>query len=187
MSNVIFLFGPSCSGKSTLGQALQQNLGSEWTYIDRDDLIEQNVCTESTADRTLEERIRSIKGKIIVDAQIPWREKQKGEFYFKVLPPLEVLLKRDAERTIKLKRPERQAYYARKYVFETYNTLSKMGERNFDRCFDSSQESVMDEIKTVKTFISYSSHSYVKYVCLALASVAFSIVCAVLINPNKRY
>lgn len=185
MSNFIFLFGPSCSGKSTLGQALQKNLGSEWTYIDRDDLIEQNACTESTADQTLEERIQSIKGKIIIDAQIPWREKQKGEFYFMVLPPLEVLLKRDAERTIKLKRPERQAYYAREYVLETHSTLSKMKRNNFDHCFDSSRESVMDEISIVKTIIKHNSNSYVKYFCFALAGISFSIVCAVLIKTRS--
>ncbi|MDP1880027.1 MAG: hypothetical protein Q8K60_03700 [Parachlamydiaceae bacterium] len=159
MSNVIFLFGPSCSGKSTLGQALQENLGSEWTYIDRDDLIEQNTCTESTADRTLEERIQSIKGKIIIDAQIPWREKQKGEFYFMVLPPLEVLLKkRDAERTTKLQRPERQAYYTREYVLETHDTLSNMNRKIFNHYFDSSRESVMNEINMVKTIIKYNSN-----------------------------
>lgn len=153
MSNIIFVFGPSCSGKSTLAQALQRNLGSEWTYIDRDDIIEQNVCTESTADQTLEERIKAIKSKIIIDAQIPWREKQKGEFYFMVLPPLEVLLKRDAKRTIKLNRTERQAYYAREYVLQTHSALSTMNRENFDYCFDSSQESVMDEINTVLDFL----------------------------------
>lgn len=185
MSNIIFVFGPSCSGKSTLGQALQKNLGSEWTYIDRDDLIEQNACIESTANQTLEERIQSIKGKIIIDAQIPWREKQKGEFYFMVLPPLEVLLERDTKRTINLQRTERRAYYAREYVVKTYNTLSKMKRENFDHCFDSSRESIMDEISTVKTIIKYNSNSYVKYFCFALAGVAFSIVCAVLVNSKK--
>ncbi len=186
MSNIIFLFGPSCSGKSTLGQALQKDLGGDWIYIDRDDLIEQNVCSESTADRTLEQRIQSIKGKIIIDTQIPWREKQKGEFYFMVLPPLEILLKRDAERTVKLQRPERQAYYAREYVLETYNTLSKMNKENFDHYFGASRESVMDEIDTVKTIIKYNHSSYIKYFCFTLAGVAFSIVCAVLINSNKK-
>lgn len=161
MFNSIFIFGPSCSGKSTLGQALQKDLGSEWTYIDRDDLIEQNVCTESTADRTLEERIQSIKGNIIIDTQIPWREKQKEEFYFMVLPPLEVLLERDAERTIKLKRPEKRAYYAREYVLKTHRTLSNMRKENFDHCFDSSRESVMDEISTIKALISHNSYSSV--------------------------
>ena len=186
MSNVIFLFGPSCSGKSTLGQALQKNLGSAWTYIDRDDLIEQKACIESTADRTLEERIQAIKGKIIIDAQIPWREKHKGEFYFMVLPPLEVLLKRDAERTIKQQLPERQAYYAREYVLETHNTLINMKRELFNHCFDSSRESVMDEINMVKTIIKYNSNFYIKYFCFAVVGVAFSIVCAVLITSNKK-
>jgi adenylate kinase family enzyme len=150
MPNIIFLFGPSCSGKSTLGEALQNDLGSEWTYIDRDDLIEQNVCTDSAADNTLEERIQSIKNKIIINAQIPWRDKRKGELYFMLLPPLEVLLNRDAERAKMLQRSERQAYYARQFVLETYNILSNMNRENFNHCFDSSQESVIDEINMIK-------------------------------------
>ncbi|HEV8051633.1 MAG TPA: hypothetical protein VGP47_03995 [Parachlamydiaceae bacterium] len=163
MSNIIFLFGPSCIGKSTLGKALQNNLGSEWRYIDRDDLIEQNVCTDSTADRTLEERILSVKDKIIIDAQIPWREKQRGEFYFMVLPPIEVLLNRDEDRTIKLQCSERKAYYAREYVLKTHNVLSNMKRENFNHCFDSSRESIMDEISVVKTIIKHNSNSYIKY------------------------
>jgi adenylate kinase family enzyme len=153
MSNVIFLFGPSCSGKSTLGKALQSNLGSEWTYLDRDDLIEQNVCTDLTANKTLEERIQSVKNKIIIDAQIPWRERREGEFYFMVLPPLEVLLARDAARTITLQRSSQRAQYAREYVIETYNALSTMDRKSFDRCFDSSRESVSDEISVVQAVI----------------------------------
>lgn len=186
MSNIIFIFGPSCSGKSTLGKALQSNLGSEWTYIDRDDLIEQNVCTDSTANKTLDERIKSVKNKIIIDAQIPWREKRKNEFYFMVLPPLEVLLKRDAGRTIKLQRSGKQAYYAREYVLETYNTLSNMNRGNFNHCFDSSQESVTDEISMIKSVIKTNSNTYVKYSYFAMACLAFSIVCATFINSKKR-
>ncbi|MBA2369905.1 MAG: hypothetical protein H0V82_12945 [Candidatus Protochlamydia sp.] len=129
MSNIIFLFGPSCSGKSTLSIALQESLGNEWTYIDRDELIEQNVCTVSAADRTLEEKIKLMKGKIIIDAQVPWKEKQKGEFYFMILPPLEVLLKRDVERTINLKRPEKQAFFAREYVKPEFGVFSLFGLR----------------------------------------------------------
>lgn len=159
MSSVIFLFGPSCGGKSTLGQALQETLGTEWTYLSRDDLIEQKTCVETTADRTLDERIQAIKDKIIVDAQIPWREKHTGEFYFMVLPPLEVLLKRDAERTIELQRTQRRAYKARQYVLETHHILCNMKKETFDHCFDSSRESVVDEINMVKTIIKHRSNS----------------------------
>lgn len=186
MSTVIFLFGPSCSGKSTLGQALQKDLGSEWTYIDRDDLLEQNGHAESTADRILEERIQAIKDKVIIDTQIPWREKRQGEFYFRVLPPLEILLKRDLERTVKLQRPERQAHYAREYVLNTHHTLSKLKKEEFDHCFDSSRESVTDEISMVKTIINAHSTSHVKYIRFALAGVAFSMICAVLVQSNKK-
>jgi Chloramphenicol phosphotransferase-like protein len=146
MSGIIFLFGPSCSGKSTLGNALQNSLGNGWTYIDRDELIEQNICTDSTADKTLEERIQLIRNKIIIDAQIPWREKRNGEFYFMVLPPLEVLLKRDTNRTEKLQRTEKQAHYAQEYVIETFKILSSLDTRDFNYCFDSSRVSGEEEV-----------------------------------------
>ena len=188
MGNVIFLFGASCSGKSTLGKALQNSLGSQWTYIDRDDLVEQNLCTDSTANATLEERIRSIKNKIIIDAQIPWREKRKGEFYFMVLPPLKVLLERDKIRTIQLQRPKERAHYAREYVIETYNTLSIMEKKNFNRYFDSSQESVQDEVNTIKSIINYRPDFYIKYFCIAITGFAFSLFCAILVIniTNKK-
>jgi hypothetical protein len=41
--------------------------------------------------------------------------------------------------------------------------------------------------RTVKTLINHKSDSYVKYFCFALSGVAFSIVCAVLINSNKKF
>lgn len=151
MSAVIFLFGPSCSGKSTLGKALQQSLGREWTYIDRDVLIEQKECTDETADKILEEKIQSLKSKIIIDAQIPWRERQNGEFYFMILPPLQVLLERDKERTVELKRSEKEAFYTRAYVLGTYNILNRMDKKSFNHYFDSSRESVSDEVRMVKS------------------------------------
>src|ERR1700722_7641570 len=98
MNNIIYLFGASCSGKSTLGKALQNSLGNQWTYIDRDDLIEQGLCSDSTANAALEEKVQSIKNRVIIDAQIPWRKKRKDELYFLVLPPLKTLLERDATR-----------------------------------------------------------------------------------------
>lgn len=151
---IVYVFGASCSGKSTLGRALKENLGSEWIYIDRDDLIDGGVCSESAADSFLEGKVRSIKHKVIIDAQIPWREKREGELYFLVLPPLEILLERDALRTIRLQRPEIRAYQARQYVIKTFQILDKMDKKIFDYCFDSSQTVVEDEVSMIKTFIS---------------------------------
>ena len=61
-------------------------MGPQWTRIDRDDLIEQGLCSDNDANRLLDEKIQNY---FIIDAQIPWRKKQEGEFYFLVLPPLE--------------------------------------------------------------------------------------------------
>ena len=137
------------------------------------------VFFDSTANATLEERIRSIKNKIIIDAQIPWREKRKGEFYFMVLPPLKVLLERDKIRTIQLQRPKERAHYAREYVIETYNTLSIMEKKDFNCYFDSSQESVQDEVNTIKSIINYRPDFHIKYFSIAITGFAFSLVCAI--------
>lgn len=153
MNKNIYIFGPSCSGKSTLGLALQEALGMHWTYVDRDELIEKNLCDDSTADVALEEEVQRINQRVIVDAQIPWREKRTGELYFLVLPPITALLERDAKRTEKLKRPLEQANKAKEYVQETYQILSKMEKTQFDFCFDSSQISVQQEINLIKTYL----------------------------------
>lgn len=134
MNGIIYIFGPSCSGKSTLAKHLQKSLGTSWSYIDRDEL----ECDESKADQALDEKIQAVKDKVIVDAQIPWREKAKKEVYCLLLPPLETLLERDAQRTERLRRSERQAFYARQYVVTTHNVLRAMDREKFDICVDSS-------------------------------------------------
>ena len=97
--------------------------GDRWTYIDRDELIEQGICKEAEADQALEQKINTIQHRMVIDTQIPWREKNEGELYFLVLPPLQTLLDRDAQRTLFLNRPERQALRARNYVISTYTTI----------------------------------------------------------------
>lgn len=181
--NCVYLFGPSCSGKSTLGKALQHTLGDQWTYIDRDDLIEQSLCSESTADAFLDERIQLIKNKIIIDTQIPWREKRKGELYFLVLPPLKILLERDEARTLQLQRTARRAYYAKEYVKKTHHILDKRDKTEFDYCFDSSQVSVEDEIKVIKNCLCQPKPvTRVKFLHIAIAGLAFSVICVLFIG-----
>lgn len=145
----IFVFGPSCSGKSTLCHELNKRLGNGWTTIDRDDLIEQKICAEKDADLTIDQKIEKMKSKIIVDTQLPWRKKKSGEHFFLILPPLEVLLKRDAERTIVHKRSIEFAYHCKKYVQETHESLSKTSKEDFDDCFDSSKVSISEEIDKI--------------------------------------
>ncbi|MBA3817059.1 MAG: hypothetical protein H0X29_11190 [Parachlamydiaceae bacterium] len=186
MDNIIYLFGASCSGKSTLGKALQNSLGSGWTYIDRDILIEHGLCTDLTANSALDKKVYVIATRVIVDAQIPWRKKRDGELYFLVLPPLKVLLERDSARTVLLKRTEKQAYYANEYVRETYESLDRMEKTEFDYCFDSSQISVQDEVNIIKGFLTHSPQSdiEVKYKCITIAGLAFSLICAFILYKN---
>jgi len=149
----IFIFGPSCSGKSTLAHALQKKWGPNWTRIDRDDLIEADCHSEMEANALLDHKIRTIKDNFIIDAQIPWREKKEGEYYFVVLPPLEVLIQRDEKRTAFRQRSESRAENARKFVINTHATLSMMDSASFDVCLDSSVLSIEDEISKVELLI----------------------------------
>jgi hypothetical protein len=180
----IYLFGPSCSGKSTLGQALQQSFGSQWTYLDRDVLIEKGLSSEARANAALDEKVELIKNRMIIDAQIPWREKRKDELYFLVLPPLNTLLERDATRTLRLKRTEQRAKYARDYVVKTHQILDQMDKGQFDICFDSSQISVQDEVNAIKSLVLEQSKTQMqtRYVCLAISGLAFSLICALFIS-----
>lgn len=183
----IYIFGPSCSGKSTLCQALQKSLGRTWSYIDRDVLIESGECSEADADGALENRIDSLKGNVIVDAQIPWRKKEKKEHYFLVLPPLTILLERDAERTRILNRSEERARYAKDYVISTHHILSKQDPAIFDHCFDSSALSVAEEVETIKTFLSRGDGICVKYSSLVVAGLAFSLICLLFIKHHSYF
>ncbi|MCI0381566.1 MAG: hypothetical protein L0207_00725 [Chlamydiae bacterium] len=146
----IFIFGPSCSGKSTLSQALYTSLGDTWTYIDRDELIEKGVCRKTEVNQTIDQKIKEIKDRVIVDAQVPWREKKEGEFYFLILPPLQILLERDQKRTTNLKRSDELAKRAKMYVLNTYETLKKIPQGIFNKCFDSSQLSLEEEVQQIR-------------------------------------
>lgn len=144
----VFIFGPSCSGKSSLSKTLQESLGDEWTYLDRDDLTQKEGIKEEDADEVIDQRLGN---RFIIDAQIPWREKKAGEFYFLIFPPLEELLKRDALRTKNLNREEKFAQYAKKYVIETHQTLKEYQKDCFNHCFDSSQRSLLEEVEKIQT------------------------------------
>lgn len=150
---VIYIFGPSCGGKSTLGMALKESLGDQWTYVDRDKLIEQNCKNEQEENDLnvcLEEKIRSLKEKVIVDAQKPWREKKQDELYILVLAPLNVLLERDAERVRNWTSSKPRSKWATDYVIKTHQIFENMKKEQFDYQFDSSRVSVQEEVNLIK-------------------------------------
>jgi cytidylate kinase len=143
----IFVFGPSCSGKSTLAEALEERLN--WTRIDRDDLIQQERYEESAANQFLDQKIQQCVEPLIIDAQIPWRGKQEKELYVLVLPPLDALIKRDEHRNTVLHRESARAERARKYVINTHTELSALPKNSFDLYLDSSVLSLAQEVEQV--------------------------------------
>lgn len=140
----IFIFGPSCSGKSTLAKELKERMGESWSVLDRDDLVQKEEIPEGKANEEVDRRLEG-RTSMIVDAQVPWRDKNAGELFFLVYPPLDVLLKRDAVRTERLKRPEKRAHWAREYVKKTHGELGKIDKSFFDRIF-ASEESLEEEV-----------------------------------------
>ena len=112
-------------------------------------LVQGGASTEDNANQVLDQKISELKTRIIIDAQIPWRKKQEGEFYFLVHPSLEACLERDGRRNQRLDRPPQQAQRARAYVIRTHKELSKLPRDLFDDCFDSSALSVEQEVEKV--------------------------------------
>ena len=151
MFNIVCIFGPSCSGKSTLAQALSKELA--WTYIDRDGLIETNLCTDDTANALIDKKIGELKSRIVIDAQLPWRVKKERELFCLVLPPIEILLERDAKRTINLSRDSNRADRAKKYVINTHTQLTSYPKEQFDLFLDSSRLTLDKEVEAVRSWL----------------------------------
>ncbi len=158
---VVFIFGPSCGGKSTLSKAIVKQLGPSWSYLDRDQLIEDGFCTEEKANDALETSLLLLESKnqhVVVDAQIPWRApKFESELYVLVYAPLSELLTRDAKRTLQLQRSPQRAYYARLYVEETFAEVFKAPATfgfDYNLVFDSSQCPIETEVKEVLNLLS---------------------------------
>lgn len=165
MVNAVFIFGASCSGKSTLAKALHAHLGSTWTYLDRDCLIEQGVCNSQTADDALENRIKSAsaKDKIIIDAQIPWRDKRIGELYILLTAPLTNLMERTKARSEEHKWTSEFTKRAAYYVSYTHSYLELMQRtKKFDCCLNSKDSTIQEEVDAVARLIlnSITTKSY---------------------------
>lgn len=60
---------------------------------------------------------------------------------------------RDSWRTARLQRSETRARNAGDYVIETHKALSSVERTLFDRCFDSSRESVQAEVRSIVAFL----------------------------------
>lgn len=160
LASALFIFGPSCGGKSTLSKVLIEQLDPSWVYLDRDLLIEDGLSSEEEADEKLDQTIAYLQSNdlnVLVDTQIPWRPPRNGsEKYVLVYAPLPELIARDLRRTEKLKRSIQRAYYARLYVEETFSQAFEAPINlrfEYDAIIDSSQTQIEEEIEQVLALI----------------------------------
>lgn len=128
-SRIIFVYGSSCSGKSTLSTALARELSSLWRVIDRDDVIDQ-CQDEERADDFLLEAIQAAFEQgvsVIVDTQVPPQFAQNMQLYEPlfvfVYANLPTLIRRDEHRSDIKNRPLMRNYYARSWVYDTFALL----------------------------------------------------------------
>lgn len=136
----IIIMGASCSGKSTLSTKLLESLGNQWKLVELD-LIEDEfkALGKDTADRNLlaavvarSNSLFSEGYNVIIDTNI-YDEvlrtiSTNDKKLVLVYCPLNILLERNAQRDVILKRPPQRADHARKYVEKTFYNFE-----NFDK------------------------------------------------------
>lgn len=147
---ILFIYGTSCAGKSSLSKQLIQCLGNQWQLIDRDAVIEEQQASylqtyshltkeqirhgldeiEASADDIVLQKIHeSLQNhlSVIVDTQLHQNllDCLQGFLSYSVLvyAPLLVLLERDEQRSLRLKRSERRKFYAKAFILETFAQL----------------------------------------------------------------
>ena len=126
MQKVIVVFGPSCSGKSTLSKNIAHSLGQEWRAVDRDDLIENGILDSDdllafadSINKQAESDCLVIDTNLYTDS---FFNLLKADHKLRVLvyAPLVKLIERDELRNQRLQRPPERAKRARLFVINNY-------------------------------------------------------------------
>ncbi len=128
MHKAIIVFGPSCSGKSTLSRKICVRLDSGWEHIDRDDLIDDNVIGSqdlAACAAHINKRLQTTS--VVVDTNLYSQEffdqiKAHQKIAILIYNPLQKLLERDVLRTQKFNRTDQRAQRARAFVISGYAT-----------------------------------------------------------------
>jgi AAA domain len=124
---IIIVFGPSCSGKSTLSKKIAQQLGDKWHLLDRDDLIESGSLDEDDlvgfADFINKMAQTSC---VVIDTNSYTQDffkalKPETKLRVAVYAPIATLLARDELRTQRLARTPQRALRAKQFVIDNYN------------------------------------------------------------------
>jgi adenylate kinase family enzyme len=153
-SKALVIMGASCSGKSTLSNQLSELLGDQWKLVELDaiedefKILKKEFTEEDLVHALLSESNRHLAAgyNIIIDTNIYHKVLRDlcadDKKFILVYCPLNVLLARDAQRTINLQRNSQRAAQAREYVEETFYNFEAFDE--YDVRVDSSVGNVND-------------------------------------------
>ncbi len=151
---IVFIFGTSCAGKSSLSKQLLHRINEEqWKLIDRDIIIEEcqnsyiHINPHATkkqirqafdeielrADELVLAEMRYCfqnRYHVIIDTQfyhdIVNQVKEYHPFSVLVYAPLHLLLERDQIRNQHLNRSNKRQFYAKAFIFETFAQLYQL-------------------------------------------------------------
>ncbi len=128
-NRVIVVYGASCSGKSTLSEAIAKEFGALWCVIDRDNVIDRHQNAENPNQHLLEEIDDALKMglSVVVDTQDPSDLMQSlmpnEPFMVFVYAKIPELIIRDRHRSERKNRTKERAYQARSWVYNTFANL----------------------------------------------------------------
>lgn len=131
------MFGPSCSGKSTVSKKIAQQLGAQWHLIDRDDLIENGSLDENdlVGFADLINKKAQISS-VVIDTNHYTQAffdllKAESKLRILVYAPIATLLARDELRTQRLARSAQRALRAKRFVIDNYNYFFNKENGNY--------------------------------------------------------
>lgn len=132
-SNVVILMGASCSGKSTITKSLKEKIikhNKKWETVDFDDVGENIDILINQINKLLKNKINVIVDTNTYVKDMEKRFKATNVVKIVIKTPLKVLLWRNEQREKKLNRNAKQAFWAKKFVIESFNN-SKTWQADF--------------------------------------------------------
>jgi cytidylate kinase len=166
-TDVIYILGPSCSGKSTTAVTLVEELGPSWKLIEYDvferHVRRKNAYREETFSRTLQEAHKQLNEgyQVIIDSNAFFPElctlthSKYDVLKIYMYAPLKTLLQRYEERRKKYHHRKSFAKWVRKFIIGTFYRFYPTGiPKQSERVLDSTKLSLPEVIAIIKKLLS---------------------------------
>jgi adenylylsulfate kinase-like enzyme len=152
---VLFIMGPSCSGKTTIARAVQQELGQEWILAEYDVIEDEmheradHVAVFNNLMRYVNKKLKENKN-VLIDTNfmcLPACEQliSLEKIYIVCSAPLTILLERNRTRNSKKNRTSAQVDIAQEWIKESYNNFfSSEQPIRYDCIIDTTSTTIED-------------------------------------------